>query len=48
MKFFSGSIIKYPIKGFLGIFYYHMGIYVSDKKIIHFSGQKKKKETQLL
>ncbi|NUM34239.1 MAG: lecithin retinol acyltransferase family protein, partial [Candidatus Brocadiae bacterium] len=42
MGFVPGSIIKRPVNGFWGLFYNHMGIYIGNDEVVHFSGESKK------
>lgn len=48
MTFEPGSIIKRPIEGFWGWLYDHMGIYIGNNQVVHFSGESKKERDVLI
>ena len=46
MGFVPGSIIKRRMTGVFGILFHHMGIYVNNDMVIHFTGEKKRGKAQ--
>ncbi len=48
MGFVPGSIVKRPVNGFWGLFYNHMGIYIGNDEVVHFSGESKKADDAII
>lgn len=40
-RFPIGAILARSLLGEAGLFYYHLGIYIGDNRVIHFNGERK-------
>ncbi|MEX2665201.1 lecithin retinol acyltransferase family protein [Candidatus Uabimicrobium amorphum] len=44
----KGTVIKRQLQGFWGLFFNHIGIYIGNDKVIHFTGTQKKERSAVI